>query len=117
LDFPAFIGRDLTPKGFIELDPDSSFCSLPSSIEENQTTKSIISIFPNPVYGTSDLTVRIDYGETIDCSLYSIHGRPVMELPIEPGESRIPLVDLQPGIYTLVLPPPLNQVVRLAVIR
>ncbi len=31
-DDPAFAGRDLSPKGYIELNPDTSFCTLTSSV-------------------------------------------------------------------------------------
>ena len=45
-DFPAFIGRDLSAKGFIELDPNISFCLFTDAEELNAENN--LTIYPNP---------------------------------------------------------------------
>ncbi|RLD19801.1 MAG: hypothetical protein DRI69_07575, partial [Bacteroidetes bacterium] len=55
MDYAAFDGRDLSPKGFIELEPDTEFCDMTSSsedLEKNTTTY----IYPNPA--SQDLTIE-----------------------------------------------------------
>lgn len=46
-DFPGFAGKDLSPKGFIELNPNTDFCSIPSVANDNELF-SDIAIYPNP---------------------------------------------------------------------
>lgn len=55
LDFPAFEGRDLSPKGFIELEPNEDFCDELTSVDEFMDDKTI-SIYPNPTSETFALS-------------------------------------------------------------
>lgn len=50
LDYPAFINRDLTPKGYIELNPNVDFCKIVSS-NEDEFIDNRYTIFPNPTTG------------------------------------------------------------------
>ncbi|MDH3649031.1 MAG: aryl-sulfate sulfotransferase [Saprospiraceae bacterium] len=74
-DFAAFENRDLSSRGFIELEPDSSYCDqiLPA-IEIDLTN---INIFPNPVQNHVTIVsniahpVSIEVSDLIGHSLYS----------------------------------------------
>jgi hypothetical protein len=47
-DFPGFDGRDLEPKGYIELNPDSTFCDMLIPVED--LADKAFKIFPNPAF-------------------------------------------------------------------
>lgn len=49
MDFPGFAGRDLSPAGYLELNPNPNFCSMVTST--SATFQPGINIFPNPVSG------------------------------------------------------------------
>jgi len=57
-DYPAFVGKDLSPMGYLELNPDTAACQLPTtvSIEATEWQDDIV-IAPNPVH--SDLYVQL----------------------------------------------------------
>lgn len=70
LDYPAFIGKDLTPGNPIEGNPDISNCNLLSTIKHTLLNTSI-KIFPNPVIDY----ITIDYNNTINnLEIYNIFG-------------------------------------------
>jgi len=74
-DFPAFEGKDLTSKGFIETNPDTSYCSdlilsiLPI-LDQN------ISITPNPA--TDMVKVKWETGKMVKVNLTDISGVSVL---------------------------------------
>lgn len=89
-DFPAFIGRDLTPGLPIENNPNSAVC-------ENLNTSSYdltqVSIFPNPASNVISITSR----ETIyKIELYSILGKKEIEVN---STNSINISALNSGIY------------------
>ncbi|MEL6355675.1 MAG: aryl-sulfate sulfotransferase, partial [Bacteroidota bacterium] len=47
-DYPAFVGRDLTPGEFVELEPDVSLCENITSVAEQDPFTTSMLIFPNP---------------------------------------------------------------------
>lgn len=47
LDYAGFIGRDLSPKGYLELNPNVDFCNVLTSV--SPTPDNDIKLFPNPV--------------------------------------------------------------------
>ena len=48
-DYPAFIGRDLTPGNPIELNPDLSNCTLLNTVDHSKVLETIL--YPNPTTG------------------------------------------------------------------
>nr|WP_321247916.1 aryl-sulfate sulfotransferase [uncultured Psychroserpens sp.] len=89
-DFPAFIGRDLSPGLPIELNPDISAC-------ENLSVADVdiadLKIYPNPASNFVNITSR----ETIDkIELYSILGKKVLEVN---HSDSIDISAINSGIY------------------
>ncbi len=73
-DFAAFDGKDLTAKGWIELEPDSTFCDQLTSTKEH-LNQSAYKVFPNP---TSDfLTIEWDGMFYADIEIYNAVGKKV----------------------------------------
>lgn len=71
LNYPAFIGRDLTPGDTIELNPDLSGCNLLST-SEYTIAEANVKLFPNPVinYLTIDSELKINSIE-----VYTVFGQ------------------------------------------
>jgi hypothetical protein len=91
IDFPAFSGRDLTPKGFLEI-PDST-----DGLENSALEKNII-IFPNSA--TTAISI-ISSEMLIDLvTVYSITGKIMLELAdIQSNEVNVDLSLIPPGTY------------------
>ena len=94
LDFPAFIGKDLTPTDPIETNPDLSDCNL-LSVSENSMLESSISIYPNP--SKSKVFVNSEKDIT-KIELYSISGQKLIE---NKKSNTINMNDLSIGIYLI----------------
>ncbi|MEM5565313.1 aryl-sulfate sulfotransferase [Psychroserpens sp. AS72] len=89
-DFPAFIGRDLTPGPPIELNPDLSDCENLSVTDEDFVN---LNIYPNPASNYININSR----EAIDkIELYSILGQKVIEVK---HNSTIDISAFKTGIY------------------
>ncbi len=93
-DFEGFIGKDLSPKGFIELNPNDAFCNLVKT--ENININSVV-IFPNPVYD------HLNFKETIlsKISLINSIGQVVKIFDSHGGVSSINVSEIKPGLYIL----------------
>jgi hypothetical protein len=63
LSYPAFAGKDLSPKGYIELEPDTAFCGI-LSIGQPSSARGI-SVYPNPATGV--VTVKAVSGNEAVC--------------------------------------------------
>ena len=72
LDYPAFDGRDLTPKRWIELNPDTTFCEILLPVM-NPSSPYGLNIYPNPIYGTA--TVEWDFVGAVNLEVYDHLGR------------------------------------------
>ncbi len=70
VDFPGFEGRDLSSKGTLELEPNTSFCEEITSTEGIEKLK--LQIFPNP----ADQLIRVDLkGDQMEqADIYSFLG-------------------------------------------
>ncbi len=104
LDFPAFVGKDLKPKGFIELNPDTAFCSLPNSSVANLENTSGLNIYPNPAGDI--LHVQINGGAEIINSvmLFSITGEMLVEKTNSTNNMLdLDVSDLPTGLYFIAV--------------
>jgi len=72
LDYPAFDGRDLTPKGWIELNPDSTLCDLILPTMDIAAPYGL-KLFPNPTTGAA--TIEWDFVGAVDLEVYDHLGR------------------------------------------
>ncbi len=90
-DFPGFAGKDLTPKGFLELDPLDN-CTL--NVEDRETSG--VNVYPNPSRGR--IMVKMPIGGEI--RVLDAFGRVRYRQYHESGDNDI-FLDLDPGLYFL----------------
>lgn len=94
-DFSGFESKDLSPKGYIELDPNESFCS--TSVNVKETIAKELTIYPNPI---SDYAIfTLDTKSRV--RLLDMMGNIVQELYLNSGQTRLDLSHLSPGIYII----------------
>ena len=92
LDYPAFIGKNLTPGDPLETNPDLSDCNLLNVSENN---RSITSIYPNP---SKDIIFINSEKQTIKIELYNISGQKLSE---NKNSNSININYLPAGIYLI----------------
>ncbi|MEM1217741.1 MAG: aryl-sulfate sulfotransferase [Bacteroidota bacterium] len=94
-DASALDGRDLTPQGFWELNPDTDFCSqILSTVDVSRTDR--LQMIPNPTDG--HLTIEWDGGrETVE--VFDALGRLRVRQEVAGGRAYLDLGNLKPGIY------------------
>jgi len=98
-DYSAFDNRDLSSKGFIELEPDIDFCDELVSIATIQEMET--SIYPNPTNGLLHFTW--DSGEMIDIKLIDILGRTLLTTRGNGGMHFMDLSQLRPDLYFIIV--------------
>lgn len=96
-DWPGFIGHDLSPLGYIELNPDTNFCRTILSNEIIHTKE--ISIYPNPA--NEFLSIKgFDQGAIIDVQISDMMGKVVLSKKyLNLDEIILNVSDLSKGIY------------------
>ena len=73
-DYTAFEGKDLSPKGYLELIPDKEFCA--NILETEHIFENLnLEVFPNPA--NEMITVKWDAGKYIDIDVYDMQGRKI----------------------------------------
>ena len=96
-DFSAFDGRDLSPKGWIELNPDSNFCDELLPAFENMK-QHYLTLSPNPANGM--VTLKWEGGVWVNIEIYDLLGRPVMEpVRVTGGRKFLDVSGWQTGVY------------------
>lgn len=97
-EFPAFDGRDLSSKGFIELNPDTVFCSNVKTDVSEIEIPSAMRVFPNP---TNDrITVEWDDMMKVNLEIYDQLGHRLAAYPESTGGRKYLMThDWPPGIY------------------
>jgi len=97
VEYPAFIGRDLTPGDFLELQPMDDACGILSAFDDITDDFGETILYPNPsldwVYINSDK--RLDFKLLNSTGQYQYSG--------SISKSRINVSSLNPGIYILQL--------------
>ena len=103
LDFPAFIGKDLTPGSVIEIDTDPTPCTIyPETvgIDSPSEMKDLQVAFANG-------QLKIIGNETIvglECTVYDITGKAIKTFRIEGSETNLNMSGWSKGLYLLNLP-------------
>ncbi len=98
-DYPAFAGRDLSPKGYIEENPNVGFCGLTVSLDEPQHSADW-TVFPNPARDL--LTISWDNAQSgVLWELYSPLGQRVRYGRIEGTQTTIATGAIPTGMYVL----------------
>ncbi len=97
-DFPAFDGRDLSPKGYIELEPNLAFCDITTNVTVIKNDYQF-RIFPNP----SDQMVTLEWeGGMVDIiEIFDLAGRRLESFKTTGGRHFLNTSDWTPGIYLL----------------
>ncbi len=96
-DFPAFTGRDLSPKGYIEENPNVGFCGLTVSLDEPVNSTDWI-LYPNPA--KSYISIRLneqifDY----EWEMFDLRGVRIKRGIIDGTETKIRIDEIPSGIY------------------
>jgi hypothetical protein len=94
-DYPAFEGRDLSPKGFIELNPDTAFCEIISAIDD--VSKNQFILYPNPASSSCNV-IRHTY-ETVQLHVTDVYGRTVLTMQLNDAIEEIQIDELPSGLY------------------
>ncbi len=99
LNFGAFAGRTLEPMGWMELEPNETFCDilLPTAdlLDETKFT-----VYPNPV--TDMLTVEWDGMMKADIQLTNLMGQFIYTAQaVSGGRTYIDVANIEPGVYLL----------------
>lgn len=96
-NYAGFAGKNLTPEGYIELNPDTTFC--PTILTAPTTALSHISIFPNPA--TEQLQVAgIPENTSGKLTLVAPNGETVLQQLFENEKSvNLNLENLESGVY------------------
>ena len=98
VDYSAFTGRDLTPQGFIELNPMEDYCD--RLVSTNMPDKFSFAVYPNP---TSDMIhFTWDTGSQIDIRIVNTIGHTVKTTRGVRGMTFIDVSELNTGIYYII---------------
>ncbi|PHN07229.1 aryl-sulfate sulfotransferase [Flavilitoribacter nigricans] len=102
-DYVAFEGRDLSPKGYLEQEPNEGYCALLLPAREPLAERTDIHIYPNPV--RRDLTIEwTENGVPLQMQLHDLSGKTVERFSIRSGMNTVDLSRLEAGIYLLRAP-------------
>ena len=96
-DFSGFIGKDLSPKGFIEINPNEGFCGLAVSTEE-VLHRDEWKIFPNPIRNWMSLEVP-EKAIGQNWTLHNLLGQKLQSGQIHSTIQQIDLGNLRSGVY------------------
>jgi hypothetical protein len=97
--WPGFNGHSLIPSGYIELNPDSGYCSFVLAIDN--ATNSQILVYPNPVHDWLQVT-GLEQAEWVTLELVDLWGKIMVCQPtVNLDGISLNLSSLQPGIYFL----------------
>ncbi len=93
-DYQAFEGRNTSPSGPVEINPNPDICHTTSinSLEDSNR----ISIYPNPF--TEVLNVQVSSNMELDLEIYNQLGRTVFSCPIK-NKLTLENLNLKPGLY------------------
>jgi len=93
LDYEAFQGKDLTPKGYWELNPNEGFCGVVSV--DNVLIDNELTVFPNPA--NTAFTLELEKGGMIE--IYNGIGKVIKQLYLTKGQHELSVQTWQKGIY------------------
>ncbi len=98
LDYPAFEGKDLTPKGWIELEPDEDYCGELTNVAEVMI-EDAFSIFPNPARDM--ITITWDGMMEAQFMMTDLSGKLVKKFDGSGGRKFIKTDELESGVYLI----------------
>lgn len=98
-DFAGFAGRDLSSKGYLELNPNVEFCNLSVGISDLTLSDLSISVYPNPV--SDKLVIEKASTETYRLTLTDLTGRVLKEIILNTQNTFVDVSELSSGLYIL----------------
>ena len=102
-DYLAFTGKDLSSKGFIELNPNTAFCDLTTDIGDLKTESTEVLFYPNP---TND-QFRVEPSKNLHGSnlmAFDLLGNLVMKPRwVSQKGTDVDVSNWAPGMYLIVL--------------
>lgn len=98
--YSAFDGRDLSPKGYMELNPDTAYCDLLISTTDI-TSSDPIRMYPNPA--SNAITIERSSNEIISFAIINLAGITIESGSLHAMKSEILVSELESGLYTLLL--------------
>ncbi len=101
-DFPGFDGKDLSPKGYIELEPNEGFCSPLTDLGDIPGEKIETVVFPNPFSEVLYVEKRSD--GTIPLKVVDSQGRIQDAMLLRGAGARMNTAAWPAGMYFLVTP-------------
>jgi len=108
--FPGFVGKDLSPIGYIEKNPNTDYCGGLISSAEPAPAITGLQVYPNPA--DDRLSVEHSTGAILTAQLLDLWGRPLRVLTLPDERTTIDLSDLPAGLYFLRLPGKTVKVVK-----
>ena len=98
-DYEAFDGKDLSPKGYIELDPNVDYCE--QLLSSNDFFEKIdLDIYPNPAQNM--ITLEWEAGTYVDVEVYNMLGQPAVEaMRLSGGRKYLDTSTWENGIYVV----------------
>lgn len=98
-DYSAFVGKDLSPQGYLELEPNEEFCSVVAVAEPSEEKASLM-IFPNPSTGQVTIHVSTEaIGEMLTVS--DLRSVIILRKPLLTNTAVLDLRNYPPGMYLL----------------
>jgi len=99
-DYPAFEGRDLTSKGWLELEPNETFCDEILDVEV-LSEQYKLSLYPNPT--SNYLVVDWEAGMYTKLDIYDINGVKITSLMRTGGRVYLDVSEWENGTYFVQL--------------
>lgn len=96
-NYPAFEGKDLSPKGYIELEPNSGFCGNIVSVMPQPAPPATIKVYPNPTSGWANIEAE----RACTAFLLNSMGQLVQTLYLKKGQQQVSLEQHPAGLYWL----------------
>lgn len=96
-DFTGFADKDLSPKGFIEREPNTTYCQTLSTTEQNLID---VLIYPQPAHDVLHILSEREIGRI---QLVDVMGRVVLSTEEKNTESDVQIDHLDAGLYFLIL--------------
>ena len=95
-DYPAFVGKDLTSKGWIELEPNETLCDEILDVEVLADEYNL-TLYPNPT--SNYLVVDWEAGMYTYLDIYNAQGQKVSSLMRTGGRVYLDVSEWEAGIY------------------
>ncbi len=96
-DHPAFEGRDLSAKGFLELEPDEDFCDQILSSVEAAIADYKLEVFPNP--SSDRITIEWEAGRMVDIEIFNLIGQQITQFEASGGRKYLDVSSWESGMY------------------